>query len=142
VKIRHGKSHVQHYNDRTTPVNWAILGHNDRNVELLIRAGADLDHKEGLLGVTPLLDAANANMYQSVYLMLKAGADYRARDDAGLELAHYAVDDQPPLEGESRRWQDKVLAFLAQKGVDVEAARKAQAAKGIKTRGVVPGMGD
>ncbi|MBI5820715.1 MAG: ankyrin repeat domain-containing protein [Verrucomicrobia bacterium] len=139
LEMRAGSPQARNPNDKTTPLHWAIQGFSTPNVKLLIQAGADLNRKDGLSGNTPAMNAAVKRMYEDVYLLLQAGADFRARNDHDLDLACYAVNDQPPVEGEARRWQDKVLAFLEQKGVDVEAARAKQAAKGIRTRGVAPG---
>lgn len=142
VEMRAGSPQARNPNDKTTPLHWAIQGFSTPNVKLLIQAGTDLNRKDGLFGNTPAMNAAVNRMYEAVYLLLQAGADFRAKNDHGLDLVCYAVDDYNPLQGQARCWQDKVLAFLEQKGVDVEAARAKQAAKGIKTRGVAPGKVD
>ena len=136
VEIHSSHPDFRDPNDKTRPINWAILGHNTHNVELLIQAGADLNHKAGLFGSTPAMAAATARMYDAAYLLLQAVADYRLKNESGIDLACCAVIDQPPLEGAARGWQDKVLAYLANKGTDLGAVRKIK--KGNKTRGLVP----
>jgi hypothetical protein len=101
----------------------------------LIRAGADLNQKyDDYFGETPLLDAAGATWYEGVYRLLETGADYRLTTNDGIELADYVVAEPRDYTGDIRYWKDKVVKFLEEKDVDLEAARKRAEAKGIKTR--------
>jgi len=120
--------------ERTTPLHRAISSRRVENLDLLIRAGADLNHKGGHFGATPLVDAAAVNWYEGVYRLLEAGADYRIKTDAGTDLADLAVDEPIPYALETRRWKDKVLDFLEKKGADLAAARKKAEARGFRTK--------
>lgn len=56
---------------KSTPVNTAITYRLQRNLELLIKAGADLNNPEAGL---PIMRSAGLGSYELVYIMLKAGA--------------------------------------------------------------------
>ena len=121
--------------EQTTPLQAAaIYSRRVENLDLLVRAGADLNRKAGHFGSTPLTDAAAAVWYEGVYRLLEAGADFRIKDDAGSSIADFAVTENTPYTPEVRRWKDKVLDFLEKKGVDLEATRKKLEAKGIRTK--------
>jgi hypothetical protein len=120
--------------DKTTRIYNAVMSMRIKNVELLIHAGADLNHKGGHFGNTALLDAVCLNWYEGVYRLLEAGADYRIKTDYGVSLADSSVDEDSRYSPETRRWKDKVLDFLEKKGVDLAAARRRAEAKGIRTK--------
>ena len=61
--------------DGSTPLAWAAYMNDERALDLLIRAGADVDKANDFHGVTPLASAcANANS-GIVVKLLAAGAD-------------------------------------------------------------------
>jgi hypothetical protein len=121
--------------EQTTPLQTAaIYSRRVENLDLLIRAGADLNRKAGHFGSTPLTDAAAILWYEGVYRLLEAGADYEIGDDAGTSLADLAVSERVPCAPEVRKWKDKVLDFLEKKGVDLEAARRRAEARGVRTK--------
>lgn len=120
--------------DKTTPIYKAIMSGKIKNLDLLIAAGADLNHKGGHFASPPLTDAAVINWYEGVFRLLEAGADYRITDNAGTSVADFAVLERVHYTAEVRRWKDKVLDLLEAKGADLEAARRAAEAMGIRTK--------
>jgi uncharacterized protein len=133
--LKHGaNANLVEPRNRRTPIFQAVGSRNFDNLDLLIRAGADLNHKDGDFGETPAMFAASLNQFEAVYRLLDAGADYRATNNHGIDLAFSMVCENMPFTGEFRRWKDKVLDFLEKKGVDLDAARKKAEAKGIRTK--------
>jgi len=124
---------INHPNSVMFPIHRAVDSRRVENLDLLIRAGADLNSKASSFGSTPLIYAATTVWYQGVFRLLEAGADYTIKDDSGGSLADYAIDEPRPFTPEVRYWKDKVLDFLENKGVDLEAARIKAAAKGMRT---------
>jgi len=108
-----------------TPIFYAIEARNLESVELLIEAGADLNHQDGQ-GYTPLISAAAFRRYRSVYLLLKAGADWKIQSKFGHDLTDSCMmralknNKEHPEDYEAYR---KVLAFLVEKGVDLDTSR-------------------
>ena len=108
-----------------TPLFHAVDGRNIKNMELLIEAGANLNHQDKS-NYTPSMYAAGNRQYKMVYLLLQKGADWRLVNKHGQDLAFtcmsYKVmqNDFP----EVYRYQEKVLDFLRQKGVDLEEAQR------------------
>ena len=97
-----------------------------KNVELLIKAGANVDHRDAC-GHTPAMYAASNRKYQIVYMLLQAGADWTLEGDYGHTLAEtcYGTGNMPAPEFvESLQYRQKVLNFLRAKGVDLEAAKE------------------
>ena len=134
VALKHGANpNLIEPRDHTTPIYQVIMSHRIRNLELLIRAGADLNHRGGHFGTTPLIDAACQDWYEGVYRLLEAGADYRIKAASGPGLPDFVVMESIAYTPENRLWKDKVLDFLKEKGVDLEAARRRAEAKGLRT---------
>ena len=109
-----------------TPIYKAIKTHKSENVELLIKAGANLNHQD-YIGVTPVMKASAYRDYKSVYQMLQAGADWQFKMPNGFDLAISCVSfpiDNPNQFPERYQYYQKVLQFLDEKGVDWEAAKK------------------
>jgi hypothetical protein len=124
----------------STPLERAALySRRIENLEMLVRAGADLEPKGADFNATPLTTAATVNWYEGVYYLLQAGADYNHKDDNGATIADYAVDESVPHTDEMNRWKDKVLDFLEEKGVDLAAARKRAEGMGTRTKRWEPG---
>ena len=88
-----------------------------------MRSRVNLNGQSGS-GDTPLLYAAGFGAYDIVYQLLEAGADYRIKDNYGSDLAYVAIERTVPPNSEMARYREKVLKFLAKKGVDLEPARK------------------
>jgi len=71
------------------PMETAI-GKNDRTaVAEAIKEGADVNEEVG--GDTPLLLAAKTGQSSSAQALIEAGADIKARDNAGNGVLHYAA---------------------------------------------------
>ncbi|MFN0199506.1 MAG: ankyrin repeat domain-containing protein [Planctomycetaceae bacterium] len=113
-----------------TPIFRALWSRNVENVELLIKAGADLNHQTEF-GETPLMYAASFNWYDHVYRFLEAGADWTIKNKRNQDLA-FSCFMSPARSSkkfpENTRSYEKVLEFLREKGVNLEAA-KAEADK-------------
>lgn len=112
----------------TTPIWFAILSRQPKNVELLVRASADLNHQDQD-GETPMIYAARFGWFDTVYRLLEAGADYRIKDRHGRDLAYEIADsDIDPMSTEGQ-WRAKVQTYLERKGVDFAPIRKQVEAK-------------
>ena len=87
-------------------------------MELLVKAGADVNHQDAE-GRTPLLTAARSfNAFQIVHYLLEAGANYRLRNIYGRDLAQIVVEEvRVRPDQELGRWREKVVDWLADHGV-------------------------
>lgn len=107
-----------------TPLFDVLMGRNLTNLSLLIKAGANLDHQDRG-GKTPAMYAVALGWYEGGKILLEAGADVTPKDIYGWDLAvncfHHTVDPGFTESYQARQW---ILEFLAQKGVDLEAAKK------------------
>ncbi len=112
-----------------TPIFDAIDSREARNLDLLIKAGAKLDYRDSC-GNTPMMYAAGANWFDSVYRLLEAGADYRIRDNYGYDLADEVVNSRVDRQSDSEQWRQKVIAFLSRDGVNFDLTRKKLVEKG------------
>ena len=109
-----------------TPLSEAIFGRHRKNLELLIKADANVNAqrpvKDG--GGTPLINAANSGWFEGVYVLLEAGADYRPRTAAGDDVTYLVVKRDASPGSEDAQWKAKVLQLLKERGADIEAAQK------------------
>jgi ankyrin repeat protein len=84
-----------------TPLTWAVEYHHERGAELLIKYGADVNHRRrtrsGVMPLLHLLCAAPRVSQRLLVLLLRAGADVNAQDDEGWTVAHITAS-----------WSDKV----------------------------------
>jgi hypothetical protein len=119
---------------RTTTLYRAIGSRRVENVDLLLRAGADINHRGGHFGSPPLIDAAALDWYEGVYHLLEAGADFNVRNDSGASIADFAVAERRPYTAKGRYWKDKVLDFLEKHGADLAAARRRAEDMGTRTK--------
>jgi hypothetical protein len=99
---------------KTTPIFNAIRSRRKENLELLIQAGAKLNHQDSD-GYTPILFAAGMNWYDSVFYLLKAGADFRIKDKHGFDLGYRVVHSTVDPAHELGSWREKVHRFLIEK---------------------------
>lgn len=108
------------------PLDEAILHKRIKNLELLIKAGADVNFpippNDG--GGTRAVDAASIGWLEGVYMLLEAGADYRPRTVGGWDLTYEVIRRSEGLNTDDTIWCNKVLRLLQERGADVEAARK------------------
>jgi len=116
---------IDSYKD-ATPIFNAIRSKNILNVQLLVDAGADLDHQNAL-GHTPAMYAARFRWYRVVYLFLERGAEWSIKNKFGDDIAYYCHSYGPRNKKfrEDYEYYFKVLDFLRDKGVDLKAAKQA-----------------
>jgi uncharacterized protein len=109
----------------TTPLFDAIDSGCIENVDLLIQAGADINHQDNF-GNTPMIHGAMIGNFSMVLRLLEASADHRIRNNDGNYLAYFAAINEGPVDTkvETSREANKVIALLEQKGVDMGRARK------------------
>ena len=133
-----------------TAIFAAIRHGSVKNLDLLIHAGADVNHQDNS-GETPLLfalwelnfeehlklagnkleDDKHGIQYQMIYRLLEAGADYHIEDNGGrdavsefVEAIQQTNDLKVDPKSDESIWRNKVLQLLAKKGVDLDAARR------------------
>lgn len=103
-----------------TPLIAAITITGKVNIPVLIEAGANLNYqlpasKEwfGGGGESAMIEAVDDLQFDVVYKLLKAGADYRLKDQKGRTLEGYVrFSFRANLDSAQRRWRDKVIEFL------------------------------
>lgn len=99
------------YRWKWTPIYCAINAEHARAVELLIEAGADLDHRNWE-DETPLEFAAwCGRSFDIVYLLLRAGSDYRKKTHGGMDIAT-RIFEAELLPGDSPYWLEKCRQFI------------------------------
>jgi ankyrin repeat protein len=103
-----------------TPIFKAIWARNPENARILIKAGADLNVRNSDRS-TPLISSAIIRSYDVMYVLLEAGADFRAKGSYGYPFSSYILD-VPNLDDESRvaKVRQKCMEFMEKKGVDFE----------------------
>ena len=108
-----------------TPIFDAVAATNIENLDMLIRAGADLNH-QNRLGNTPMIHAVQygGGSFQIVYRLLEAGADYRIRNKGGQDIAFVSLCWGGDPNSEQGQCRKKVLALLEKKGADLKTARE------------------
>jgi uncharacterized protein len=110
----------------TTPLIEAVFEGRRKNVEMLIKAGADVNFrqpdKDG--GGTPVIHAASLGEFDIAYILLVAGADYRPRTKGGWDVTYEVVRHSIGPNDEELAWREKVIQLLKERGADVEAAQK------------------
>jgi hypothetical protein len=105
-----------------TPLIAAITVTGKVNIPVLIEAGANLNYqlpasKEwfGGGGESAMMEAVDDLQFDVIYKLLKAGADYRLKDQKGRTLEGYVrFSFRANLGSAQRRWRDKVIEFLKQ----------------------------
>ena len=124
VLPKYGGENTTDYSAGMTPIFDAIDSRRMKNLDLLIKAGTDVNHQDNF-GNTPMLHAAWGR-FDVVLRLLEAGADYRIRNNDGEDLAYTAALFDVPGGDASVSGRDckKVIAFLQGKGVDMGPARK------------------
>lgn len=105
-----------------TPIFYAIFKERTENVQVLIDAGANLDHVDDD-GYTPLYCACEGADYDIIYALLKGGADYRLATSTRSNVIdhHFRGRKEEWALPEQRPWFRKVVAFLEEQGVDLSA---------------------
>jgi hypothetical protein len=106
-----GNPNVESKRYGTTPMKNAILGGDFKHVQLLVKAGANLNHRDGA-GYTPIIQAAAVNDYGLVLYFLQSGADPLIKDNWGGTVMHYI---QHPGGSVPTKERDQVVALLKEK---------------------------
>ena len=124
VRPKWGDQIAVDYTAGRTPIFPAATSGRAQNVDILVKAGADINHQDNF-GRTPLIDAAWQNKFKMVLHLLELGADYRIRANDDGDLAYEMAlaenpDGRSPRDDEVR----KIIAFLEKRGIDMAAARK------------------
>ena len=76
------------YYPNSTPIFYAISKERPVNAKILVEAGANINHQDGF-GETPLRKAAGTGVYETVVLLLEAGADPYLADRHGYSLVNW-----------------------------------------------------
>jgi hypothetical protein len=118
-------------------VGETIVERRRRNLELLIKAGADVNfvfpEDEG--GGTLAIDAADLGWFEGLYILLEAGADYRPKTvGGGYDVTYPLMRRKPEAGSEEAKWRDKVVKLLQDRGADLEPARKRVTEEELKDR--------
>jgi hypothetical protein len=126
VYPKRGDDGTLDFSEGTTPLYDAIDSERMENVELLIHAGADVNHQESRCGGTPAIHAAEKIRLDMVLRLLQAGADHRIRCRGGDDIAYFVVLREWPENAgtEHGRQVKQIIALLEQKGVDMAPIRK------------------
>ncbi len=96
---------------KDTVIYEAIMHHRIGNVQILIAAGANVNH-QGNSGETPIITAGAINQYDIVHLLLKAGADPSIKDRWGWDrIERFASRTMKP-ENKQYEWYLKVIQEL------------------------------
>jgi uncharacterized protein len=84
-----------------TPLSEAVLTFNIKNIDILVKAGADLNFQEKYSKQTHMMRAANINRFDVVLYFIKAGADATIKDHWGRTISDYVrgaiIDPDSPL---------------------------------------------
>lgn len=103
-----------------TPIYYAIRGRNPENARILLKAGADLDVRDSE-GWTPLMSAGVHSSYHVMYVLLEAGADFRATDPHGYSVSYsILIDDDMDPTSDLVPARQKCIEFMEKRGVDFE----------------------
>jgi ankyrin repeat protein len=107
---------------RKTPLFDSIDGEGSlKNLELLIKAGADLNARDKFQR-TPAVEAADSGEFEMVIQLLSAGADFRLRDKDGHDVIYHIINRFGWENTDEQRV--KLVSLLREKGADFSAAEK------------------
>ncbi len=87
--------------------HFRLLGNlsSPENVAILIDAGADLELRDSD-GYTPILAAAAEAHFDLVHMLMHAGADFRAKNERGQNLAWFACDRKRFIENMPEEYEE------------------------------------
>jgi ankyrin repeat protein len=121
-----------------SPLHTAIIYGRRNNLELLIKAGADLNQSKGGF---PLTRAAQSGCYDYVFLMLKAGADpaetATLKHQVSLQRA-IEVRVIDPDKTDAYEWRERVIRILHEKGIEAHRPEREPA----RTKPLPPDLAD
>ena len=103
-----------------TPIYYAIYKERTANVQVLIDAGANLNHVDGH-GYTPLLCATEGCDYDIVYALLQGGADYRKETKQRPNIIdfHFRGRTEDLAHPDQREWFPQGRTVFEDEGVDL-----------------------
>ena len=101
-----------------TPIYEAMKNLREKNIDLLIKHGANLNFQDRT-GCTPPMDAASVKRYDLVFKMLKAGANPTIKNNWDKTIVWYIEQLPMDPEHELYRWRNKVVELLREQGMDV-----------------------
>ncbi len=84
---------------------------NIRNIDLLVRAKADLNHQDHL-GCTPMIRCLMHNRYDLAYRLLESGADWRIKDKKGRDVMYDVIISEFKPGTEGWGWREKFIDLL------------------------------
>ncbi len=100
------------------PIDTAITQNRTRNLELLIKARADLDIQAGSGGL-PILQAIYAGRYDYVHMLLLAGANPDKVIAGGkVSLVNQISRRYVDPDSDAFVWRERVIRFLRSKGIE------------------------
>jgi uncharacterized protein len=103
-----------------TPLMAALMGDREQQFEILLAAGARLNHADNM-GNTILHIAAQINDAARVLRLLRQGAPANARNQQGKTFQTYLLmTPERLLNPEARRTRREIIDWMAQNGVPVE----------------------
>ncbi|HTQ29616.1 MAG TPA: ankyrin repeat domain-containing protein [Opitutaceae bacterium] len=102
-----------------TPIFEAVMYSDaDRQRQLLLQSGADLNAQDGN-GQTPMMAAIAARKdYKLVWDFLQRGADYRLKTNYKRTLADMIGVALIDPQSDQYLWREKVIEFLRSKGIE------------------------
>lgn len=121
--LKHNANTELEDGEQRTPIFLAIKSRRKENLDLLIRAKANLNHQSSLES-TPMMVAAGRGLFDSVYYLLESGADPRITSSKGNDLAYWVVKMDVDPQHSLGRWRQKVIDYLEREGVDLGPARR------------------
>jgi ankyrin repeat protein len=90
-------------------------------LQVLLDAGADVDH-QAKFGKTPMMSLVATGQFQSIFVLLSAGADWSVKSRSGDSLPSMLRRIEPTLDHSASQyvWFLKVHEFLVSKGADLQ----------------------
>jgi ankyrin repeat protein len=102
-----------------TPLFFAVRGNKDKNLHFLLDHGANIERRS-LGGWTPLQTASVLGAWQSAYVLLERGADWKQKLENGKSivdlLAQYTRNPNMDRKNPLWAWRTKVLQWLYDHG--------------------------
>ena len=103
----------------STPIFDAIRVNNIKNMELLIRSGADLNI-EDRGGFTPIMLAAATGKWEILHILLESGSDYNYVNKHGKNVVTFIEIQGLGISGEEGQWRKKVFAYLKERKLNLK----------------------
>lgn len=100
-----------------TPLFSAIESFQPGHVDLLLAAGAEIDHEDAA-GETAMLKAASMLQYPLVLHLLQEGASYSVKNKWGNGLPYY-LRKNVPAAPDLQAARKQVITFLEERGVEL-----------------------